>query len=70
MNKGRSGFTHHEKVGLWVLLRGMRRENLGAFQVFWKFRAQMGIFKGAEILRLGCVGRSNLRRLDSEVCFS
>jgi hypothetical protein len=53
-----------------VLLRGMRREDLGAFQVFWQLRAQMGIFKGAQVLRLGCVGCSNLRRLDSEVCFS
>jgi len=53
-----------------MLLGTMRREDLRPPEIFGQRRTQMGIFEGAQILRLGRIRGAYLGRLHGEVRLS
>lgn len=59
--------TYHHEVSLWVLRRSFGGENTGALEVLGQWRAKVGIFKRAQVLRLGRVGGTDLIGLHGEI---
>jgi len=53
-----------------VILRAVRREDLGALQVLGQGGPKVSILEQAQVLRLGRIGGADLARLDREVGLS
>jgi len=61
---------YHQKVGLWVCLVLLQREDAGALQVLRQGDAQVGVVEDAQILHLTRVGDSDLAGFHGEVRLS
>jgi hypothetical protein len=64
------GDAYHEEIRLWVRLPIVGWKDLRSSQVLGQRSAQMGVFERAQVLRLGRIGRTDLRRLDGQVRLS
>jgi hypothetical protein len=59
--------TYHQEVGLWVLGRGVRGEDLRALQILGQRSAEVGILEDTQVLGLGSVRRANQARLNGQI---